>query len=125
VVTGLIYTIRDKGFGLISRQYTSARARGAERTPPMATGTITSIRGRGFGFIAGGTAGDRRDLFFHRAAVAGDGFDGLREGQRVRFDEELDDPRDRTRQRAVNIRPADGGGAEGGDHPTGPSGRPT
>jgi CspA family cold shock protein len=73
----------------------------------MASGTITTLRDRGFGFIArDGTAGGT-DLFFHRSAVKDDGFDRLRSGQRVSFDEEPD-PRDRSRQRAVNVQPAGG-----------------
>ncbi len=66
-------------------------------------GTITSLRDRGFGFIApdGGTAGE---LFFHQSAVADAGFDSLREGQAVSF-EQTPDPRDPTRPRAVNVAP--------------------
>ena len=71
----------------------------------MATGIIRSIRDRGFGFIARDEGGPRTDeLFFHRSAVDGDGFDRLREGQRVGFDVEPD-PRDPSRRRAVNVRP--------------------
>ncbi len=68
----------------------------------MTTGTIKSLRERGFGFIApdGGTTG--QDLFFHRTAVAYDGFDRLREGQEVSFDQEPD-PRDPSRRRAVRV----------------------
>ena len=76
----------------------------------MATGIIASLRDRGFGFITRTTKSDRNDLFFHRSSVADDGFDRLREGQAVSFDEEAD-PRDRNRQRAVNVRPAGDDGA--------------
>ena len=77
----------------------------------MATGTVTSIRDKGFGFIARrGGEQQNRDLFFHRSAVEGDGFDRLREGQLVSYDEEPD-PRDPTRRRAVNVQPAAGDGA--------------
>lgn len=73
----------------------------------MTTGTIKSLRDRGFGFIAPDGAGPSgRDVFFHRSAVADDTFDQLREGQRVGFDVEPD-PRDPSRQRAVNVRLAD------------------
>ncbi len=74
----------------------------------MATGTITSLRDRGFGFVAadGGHAHDT--LFFHRSAVADDGFARLRGGQRVSFDQEPD-PRDPSRQRAVRVTPIAGG----------------
>ncbi|CAA9546551.1 MAG: hypothetical protein AVDCRST_MAG73-2470 [uncultured Thermomicrobiales bacterium] len=73
-------------------------------------GTIATIRDdKGFGFIKpdGGTG--RNDLFFHRSAVADNGFDMLREGQQVTFDQEPD-PRDPSRQRAVRVQPIDGGG---------------
>ena len=74
----------------------------------MATGVITSLRARGFGFIARDEGGPRTDeCFFHRSAVEGDGFDQLREGQRVSFDVEPD-PRDPSRRRAVNVRLVDG-----------------
>ena len=74
----------------------------------MATGTITSLRDRGFGFVAADAGRTDETLFFHRSAVADDGFDRLRAGQRVRFDQGPD-PRDPTRQRAVRVTPvADG-----------------
>ena len=70
----------------------------------MATGKIATIRDdKGFGFIApDGNGGN--DLFFHRSAVVGADFDDLRNGQEVSFDEEPD-PRNPSRQRAVNVRP--------------------
>jgi cold shock protein len=76
----------------------------------MATGTIKTIReDRGFGFIArdGAPAGSG-ELFFHHSAVAAGGFEQLREGQRVSFDEEPDS-RDPSRQRAVNVKLAEDG----------------
>jgi CspA family cold shock protein len=74
----------------------------------MATGTIKSLLyDKGFGFIAPDGAPARGgDIFFHQSAVANHDFDRLREGQRVRFDEEPD-PRNASRQRAVNVEPAD------------------
>ena len=77
----------------------------------MATGMIKTIRDdRGFGFITpdgeGGT-----DLFFHRSAVALNGFDSLREGQRVSFEAEPD-PRDTRRRRALQARPLGRAGLE-------------
>ena len=54
---------------------------------------------RGFGFIRSANGGD---VFFHRSAVADDGFDRLREGQEVTFDSE-ESPRG---PRASNVRPA-------------------
>jgi CspA family cold shock protein len=78
----------------------------------MATGTIASLRDKGYGFIARpGAARQGSDLFFHRSAVAGDGFDQLREGQQVSYDEEPD-PRDPSRRRAVNVQVVDGDQAE-------------
>jgi cold shock protein len=70
----------------------------------MATGTITTLRDdKGFGFIAPqGQQGN--DLFFHRSAVLDVDFDDLRGGQEVSYDEEPD-PRNPSRQRAVNVRP--------------------
>ena len=70
----------------------------------MTTGTITSLRDRGFGFVAADGGRPHEDLFFHRSAVADDGFERLREGQWVGFDQEAD-PRDPTRWRAVRVAP--------------------
>jgi cold shock protein len=72
----------------------------------MATGTIATIRDdKGFGFIAPEN-GSGNDLFFHRSAVVDVDFEELRDGQRVSFDEEPD-PRNPSRQRAVNVRPTE------------------
>ncbi len=71
----------------------------------MATGTVKTIRDdKGFGFIAPEGSTGRNDLFFHRSAVENNGFDLLREGQQVSFDQEPD-PRDPSRQRAVRVEP--------------------
>jgi CspA family cold shock protein len=70
----------------------------------MTTGTIVSLRDRGFGFVAPDGGPPNQDLFFHRSAVADDGFDRLREGERISFDQEAD-PRDPSRQRAVRVAP--------------------
>ncbi len=52
----------------------------------MATGTIKKlVRERGFGFITGS---DGVELFFHRSALQGEGFDTLAEGQAVEYDVE-------------------------------------
>lgn len=70
----------------------------------MTTGVVKTIRDeRGFGFITP-DGGGGSDLFFHRSSVELNGFDSLREGQRVSFDEEPD-PRDPHRRRAVNVSP--------------------
>ena len=108
MVTSIIRTIRDKGMGLVARQNASGRTRREQGLAPPATGIITTIWDKGFGFIGRDKQSDRSDLYFHRTAVDGDGFDGLRQGQRVSFDEEPD-PRDRNHRRAVNVRPAAGG----------------
>ena len=73
----------------------------------MAEGTIRTIRDdKGYGFLAPEGTSGRNDLFFHRSAVEDNGFDLLRVGQRVTFDEEPD-PRDPSRRRAVRVRPLD------------------
>ncbi len=74
----------------------------------MATGTIKSmLYDKGFGFIApDGASGRGTDLFFHQSAVVDTNFDSLREGQRVEFTQEPD-PRNTSRQRAVNVSPTD------------------
>ena len=52
----------------------------------MATGTIKRlVRDRGFGFVLGQ---DGTELFFHRSALQGEGFDTLTEGQAVEFEVE-------------------------------------
>jgi cold shock protein len=71
----------------------------------VATGTIKAIRDKGFGFIVRDGTTANGDLFFHSSAVENQGFDQLRQGQRVDFDEEPD-PRDPSRRRAVNVHPA-------------------
>lgn len=73
----------------------------------MAQGVVKSLRDRGFGFVAPDGGVDGQDLFFHRTAVVDDGFENLREGQRVDFQQEPD-PRDASRQRAVNVSPVAG-----------------
>ncbi len=50
----------------------------------MAQGTIKKIISeKGFGFIEGQSG----ELFFHRSAVEGAGFEELREGQEVEYEE--------------------------------------
>lgn len=107
MVATIIQAIRNKGMDLIARQNASGRTRREQELAPPATGIITTIWDKGFGFIGRDKRSDRSDLYFHRTAVDGDGFDGLRQGQHVSFDEEAD-PRDRNHRRAVNVRPAAG-----------------
>ncbi|MEO1497087.1 MAG: cold shock domain-containing protein [Planctomycetota bacterium] len=52
----------------------------------MAEGTIKRLTEKGFGFI---DVGSDKDLFFHSSSVEGGGYDQLREGQRVSFDEAM------------------------------------
>jgi CspA family cold shock protein len=58
---------------------------------------------RGFGFVSG----ERDDIFFHRSAVADDGFADLREGQTVEY--ELEDEETAAVRgagpRALSVRP--------------------
>lgn len=75
-----------------------------ERTISVPNGTIATITDRGFGFIQ--REGGQGDVFFHMSSVEGGGFDALREGQRVTFEEEPD-PRDSRRMRAVRVVPLD------------------
>lgn len=61
-------------------------------------GTIKRlIRDRGFGFIR---SEDGQEVFFHRSALEGLDFDGLREGEKVSFEME----RGSKGPRAVNVR---------------------
>ena len=69
------------------------------------TGTVASLRPGGFGFIASDACTAPAKLPFRRGAVAGGGFDRLREGQRVRFDREPV-PGNPRRFRAVRVAPA-------------------
>ena len=68
----------------------------------MATGTIKKIvSDRGFGFIQ---QEDGSDLFFHRSAVTGGGFDALTEGQKVTYDKTMDARRNK--ENAEKVTPA-------------------
>lgn len=72
----------------------------------MAIGTVKRLPNvRNYAFVLPeGTTGE--EIFFHRTAVAEDGFDDLKQGQRVRF-EIVPDPRNAAKQQAVKIAPAD------------------
>lgn len=50
----------------------------------MSEGTIKRLTDKGFGFIDTGGA---KDLFFHSSSLDGVGYDELREGQKVTFNE--------------------------------------
>jgi cold shock CspA family protein len=68
------------------------------------TGTITSLRGTRFGFIASDAYARPWHLISRRAAVAADGFDRLRAGQGVCFDQEAT-PGDPSRRHAARVAP--------------------
>ncbi len=72
----------------------------------MSTGTVKRIPNvKNYGFVVvEGVPGE--EVFFHRSDVAADGFDGLRQGQRVAF-EVAHDPRNATKRQAVNVTPVD------------------
>jgi len=50
----------------------------------MSEGTIKKKTDKGFGFI---DTGNGKDLFFHTTNVEGSGYDSLREGQKVSYNE--------------------------------------
>jgi cold shock CspA family protein len=66
------------------------------------TGTITSIRPGGFGFIASDAFSRPWALPFRAEAVTGTGFDRLRVGDRVRFDQ-VGQPGNARRAHAVRV----------------------
>ncbi len=73
----------------------------------MATGTVKTVPNvKNYAFIIrdGETVVENREIFFHRTSVVDDGFDSLRDGQRVNYEEERD-PRDSSRRRAVRVTP--------------------
>jgi len=49
----------------------------------VSQGTIKKLTEKGFGFIEG----ERGDIFFHSSAVEGEGYESLREGQKVEYTE--------------------------------------
>ena len=50
----------------------------------MSEGTNKKKTDKGFGFI---NTGDGKDLFFHSTNVEGSGYESLREGQKVSYNE--------------------------------------
>ncbi|HEV2129182.1 MAG TPA: cold shock domain-containing protein [Thermomicrobiales bacterium] len=72
----------------------------------MTHGTIKTLLNRGFGFITP-DSDKNQDVFFHSSTVADDGFERLREGMRVSYQQEAD-PRDASRQRAAQVTPLTG-----------------
>ena len=72
----------------------------------MPNGTVKKlVSDRGFGFILPeGQAPTGKDLFFHRADVVANGYDSLRDGQKVTFDLATDERRGTPK--AVRVQPA-------------------
>ena len=80
--------------------------RDREGNQPLSTGTVKRIPNvRNYGFVV--VEGDPgEEVFFHRTAVADDGFDRLRHGQRVAF-AIVPDPRNVNKRHAVGVTPID------------------
>lgn len=69
----------------------------------MATGTVKWFNEtKGYGFIAPDAGG--ADVFVHISEVQRSGLQGLDEGQKVSYDEQMDPRKGKTN--AANIRPA-------------------
>ncbi|MDO4275384.1 MAG: cold-shock protein [Eubacteriales bacterium] len=67
----------------------------------MNNGTVKWFNSqKGFGFITNDNGGE--DVFVHFSSIVSNGFKSLEEGQKVSFDVEAD-PKDKRRQRAVNV----------------------
>jgi CspA family cold shock protein len=64
----------------------------------MSEGTIKTKTDKGFGFINTGTG---KDMFFHSSNVESPGYESLREGQKVSYNE----GRGPKGPRAENVRP--------------------
>jgi CspA family cold shock protein len=72
----------------------------------MAKGTVKWFNmQKGYGLISPDDGG--KDVFVHISAVERAGMDGLRDGQKVLYDQETD--RRSGKQAAANLRPAEGG----------------
>jgi hypothetical protein len=91
MATGIMKILRDKGFDFFLERNkldkSNDRPRSAADMTSVGTGVITGLREGGFGFIARDGTQERSDLYFHRSAVAGDGFDALHTGQPFTFGE--------------------------------------
>jgi len=67
----------------------------------MNTGTVKWFNeAKGFGFISNDNGGE--DVFVHFSAIMSQGFKTLTEGQKVKFDTEVD-PKNSKKLRAVNV----------------------
>jgi len=75
------------------------------------TGTVKNWNEeKGFGFIGPDDAGE--DLFCHRSGLSG--LDALDKGDKVRYDESMDDRKNKMRASNVTLASGGGGGAGGG-----------
>ena len=74
----------------------------------MAIGIVKRVpRVKNYGFVLVGGEDGPEEVFFHRTSVADDRFDELEAGQKVSF-EVVRDPKDSTKQRAVQVTPVEG-----------------
>ena len=68
----------------------------------MNNGTVKWFNSeKGYGFISNDNGGD--DVFVHFSAIQTDGYRTLEEGQKVEFEEEMDERKGKLR--AVNVKP--------------------
>lgn len=69
----------------------------------MNNGTVKWFNAeKGYGFIANDNGGE--DVFVHFSAIMTEGYKTLAEGQKVTFEVEAD-PKNSSKQRAVNVQP--------------------
>ncbi len=95
------HTSNEEAVAAVAEAFDTARMRLLEherkrrtelKAPPDESPRGRVIRlfpGEGYGFL--GVPGDGREVYFHRNAVQGRGFEALEEGQEVRFSEALGD----------------------------------
>ena len=68
----------------------------------MNTGTVKWFNAeKGYGFLSNDEGGE--DVFVHFSAIQTDGYRTLEEGQKVEFEEEMDERKGKLR--AVNVKP--------------------
>jgi CspA family cold shock protein len=70
--------------------------------PVMKKGTVKWFNAeKGYGFLSNDEGGE--DVFVHFSAIQTDGYRTLEEGQKVEFEEEMDERKGKLR--AVNVKP--------------------